>query len=99
MPNLNNVSLTLMIYSLCVSIIGIPASLFTPYLLFRLIFMGSLSRYPRTIFGVEGSVSEFYAGAFVMLNVLSSLMGYSFLWFEVGNFYDTYKPGWADSLG
>jgi hypothetical protein len=69
------------------------------HLFYRLIFMGSLSRYPRQLFGLHGTVSEFWAGAFVLLNFVSSLVGFSVFWYEYGDFNDTYKPSWADALG
>jgi hypothetical protein len=98
-PKTLNLSPYLVYYSMAYVVIGIPAFLLLPYLIYRLMFMGSLSRYPRKVFGMKGSVSEFSAGAFILFNVLSSLMGYSFLWYEVGDVNDTYKPGWADALG
>lgn len=98
-PNLRHISPGLIVYAMSYVIIGIPAFLLIPYLVYRLLFMGPLSRTPRRIFGLEGSNSEFCSGAFVMMNFLSSLMGYSFLWFDFGDANDTYKPSWADALG
>jgi hypothetical protein len=90
-------------YYICFTVICafvfIPIFATLLYFVYRLIFMGSLSRYPRRLFGIAGTMSEFLAGAFVLLNLVSSFVGYLSLWYEFGDFRDTYKPGWADALG
>jgi hypothetical protein len=96
---LRTVTPYLVLFATVYAVWGIPALLLLPYLFFRLRCMGPFSRYPRKLFGLDGTVSEFCAGAFVMTNILSLLMGYSFLWYEVGSMCTTWKPDWADALG
>ncbi|KAF1997287.1 hypothetical protein P154DRAFT_622565 [Amniculicola lignicola CBS 123094] len=73
-----------------------PVFLVAAYFVFRLVFMGSLSKKPRKWFGMEGAMSEFVSGAFPMLNLCIALAGYAYC----APFYErTYKPRWAEWLG
>jgi hypothetical protein len=64
-------------------------------LLYRLLFMGSLSRIPRHLCGLEGSWAEFISGLFTLVNLLACFLGY----YRMYNSTNTYKPDWADKLG
>jgi hypothetical protein len=77
-----------------------PVVLSALYIIFRLVFMGSLSRIPRKLFGLEGCTSEFVAGAFVMSNSFVTFACYAFRDSLQAPFYEvTYKPSWTEWLG
>ncbi|CAO2651359.1 Nn.00g039290.m01.CDS01 [Neocucurbitaria sp. VM-36] len=62
----------------------------------RLVLVGSFSRYPRILFGLEGNFSEFASGSFVMLNLFYAFVGYAYNGFFSK---DTFERGWAEYLG
>jgi hypothetical protein len=66
-----------------------------PFVVHRLVFAGSLSDYPRLVFGLQGNVKEFWTGLGVLINILAILVIYTKLYSSEG----TSKPRWADALG
>jgi hypothetical protein len=84
-------------YDMITVVVGMPAFLPIPYFLHRLLFLGPISRYPRYLFGLNGSDREFCAGMFIMANIMSCVLAYSTFWSEGMN--TTYRPIWADYLG
>ena len=79
-------------YLLVPSTLGVLLS----FILFRILFVGSLSRYPCKLTGLEGSMEEFFLKDFVILNFVWEFTLYAYI---VTGWEDTYKPGWADLLG
>lgn len=67
------------------------------YLLYRLLFIGSLSKYPRKLSGLDGSMSSFISGTIIIFNFLSLFGTYGFLYDRSSG--ETSKPGWAEYLG
>jgi hypothetical protein len=66
-----------------------------PFVVHQLVFAGSLSHYPRLVFGLQGNVKEFLTGLGVQINILAILGIYTRLYSSEG----TSKPRWADALG
>lgn len=65
------------------------------YALFRILFVGSLSKYPRELFGLKERTSELILGAFIGVHMLGAVSRYV-LWYDPTT---THKPQWADLLG
>ncbi|KAH8724898.1 hypothetical protein GQ44DRAFT_772635 [Phaeosphaeriaceae sp. PMI808] len=65
------------------------------YGVYRVTFMGSLSKWPRRIFGLSGSIREFNSGIFIS----STLTGYLVFYASFYEPYGTHKPAWTDNLG
>jgi hypothetical protein len=85
-----------LIFLSILSLFTVPVQLAAFHIVFRLVFMGSLSSTPRKLFGLEGQTSEFVSGAFVVANLFFAFVGYVYC----DPFYvDTYKPDWAEWLG
>lgn len=73
----------------------VPCSFWLLHIFYRLVFMGSFSRIPRKLFGLEGSMTEFCFVTFILSNFLII-----FLWYSMNySSNHTFKPEWADSLG
>jgi hypothetical protein len=64
-------------------------------IVYRLLFMGSLSRYPKMVFGLKGSSREFWTFVFIFGNFFGYWAMYAYQFDSRG----TYKPAWADVLG
>ncbi|KAH7400812.1 hypothetical protein DE146DRAFT_788327 [Phaeosphaeria sp. MPI-PUGE-AT-0046c] len=73
-----------------------PALLLLSYDLFSIMFIGSLSKYPRRLFGLEGTFHEFATGSYVLFNFAFAIIGYAFCKDFAAN---TFKPSWAEYLG
>jgi hypothetical protein len=69
--------------------------MFFSYILYRCLFAGSMSRYPRRVFGLEGNSIEFWNGCFITQHMLAFLVLYAYNYKSEG----TYKPSWAEALG
>jgi hypothetical protein len=65
-------------------------------LIYRLLFLGSLSFPLRRVTGIEGTLIEFWSGYFLLGMLCTVLMFYTRLdWDSTG----THKPAWAEYLG
>jgi len=83
---------------LILGILYIPALLCYVLMLpiaFRVLFMGSLSSWPRKVCGLEGTRRELLSGVFISFNISSLGFVYAFFYTSAG----TYVPGWTDALG
>jgi hypothetical protein len=72
------------------------------YVLFRILFVGSLSRFCRHLCGAKGTMDEFFTGSFILMNLGCVIYAYSNAWYWTtapGFTDDSYKPGWAEYLG
>ncbi|KAH7391044.1 hypothetical protein DE146DRAFT_791214 [Phaeosphaeria sp. MPI-PUGE-AT-0046c] len=77
-------------------VIVVPALLLFSDILFQVLSMGSLSKHPCELFGLEGTLGEFLTFAFIGLHILGLLVLYDPLFYSpIG----TYKPHWVDMLG
>jgi hypothetical protein len=83
-----------MAYSVALIFI-IPSSLFALHALYRLSFIGPFSRSPRWLFGITGSVSEFWSLSSLVFNCVTAFLYYSHIYNSSG----TNKPTWTDALG
>lgn len=73
-----------------------PAILVPSHIMFRLLFMGSLSKYPRKLSGLAGTWGEFISFAIISVHMLALIALFSPIWHDpIG----TFKPHWADWLG
>jgi uncharacterized membrane protein YqaE (UPF0057 family) len=85
-----------LVFFFLLSIFSIPLLLSASHIVFRLVFMGSISETPRKLSGIIGLTSEFVSGSFVMVNLFCAVVGYAYC----DPFYvNTYKPDWAEWLG
>jgi hypothetical protein len=77
----------------------LPPFLFVPIafrLIYRLLFVGSLSFPLRRVTGIEGTLIEFWSGYFLFGMLCTVLMFYPRLdWDSTG----THEPAWAEYLG
>jgi hypothetical protein len=96
-PDLTDINEHVHYYDLPCILLGIPTFLPIPYFLHRFFFMGSMSRYPQYLFGLKGPDREFWAGTFIMVNIVACVLAYTTFWSEGIN--TTYRPIWADYLG
>lgn len=89
---------------ICISSIGVissflligPFIILMSHLIYRLLFIGSLSKYPRKLSGVDGSLSSFICMLFMFSNFYSLCYAFHFYFDSEHN---TYKPDWAEYLG
>lgn len=73
----------------------IPCCLLVLLLVYRVVFVGSLSHASRRLLGVSGSMLEFWSVAFLVMNCVTIFLYYSHVYNPTG----THKPAWTDALG
>ena len=89
------VEITASVIRLVVVTVILPACLFPVHILYRILFMGILSKHPRRLFGLQGSVNEFLILMFLVFNFSTLFIYYSSIYSSQG----TYKPTWTDKFG
>lgn len=75
--------------------LGIVVGFLLCHLLFRVAFIGRLSRYPKQVFGLDGMFGEYFSISLFFMNFGTALVYYSYIY----NAQGTYKPSWLDKLG
>lgn len=78
------------------SVLVEPVLLTIANALFAIVFRGSMSKYPRKLFGLEGTLFELATGSYVVLNFAYAFIGYAFHERFSSN---TFKPSWTEYLG
>ena len=68
---------------------------FVSLLFYDVVFVGLLSKTPRRLTGIKGSMGEFVAGYVTLNSLFTVFYTYSNFWLSEG----TNKPAWADYLG